>query len=401
MARKSIISATAAAVAGVVTLSGCGGSAVSEQDNAAKTTSTSTVNVGFMAPKSGPYAILGKYLGQGVDLYLDQHGKKIGGRTLNLVQADEGADPKTALPEVRKLLQQDKVVALTGIINSGVGAAAAPALTEAGVPLLTTANDYAGKYDHWWNAGWGNFGTTVAMADYLGEQAKQDGVYLIASDYTGGHGVIGQMAGALQERGVKVVGQTFSPYGTTKDYQPYLAKIKASGAKHVFAFFAGQEAIQFVQQYKQFGLDKSAQLYSNFALTEGVLGAERDAAEGIVTVSNYSTTLDNPANKAFVDAFTKKFNEPPTVYAEASYSAMLALDKTIGGMKGAVTGPALQSALASMGDVDSPRGTWTFDQNRGPVENFYILQVKKAANGFEQPVIKDSGKYGTKGNKVQ
>jgi branched-chain amino acid transport system substrate-binding protein len=391
----------AAALAGVVTLSGCGGSAVSDQSGAAKGGDTATVNIGFMAPQSGPYAILGKYLTQGVDLYLDQKGAKLGGHKLNLVRVDEGADPKTALPEVRKLLQQDKVVAVTGIINSGVGAAAAPALTEAGVPLLTTANDYAGKYDHWWNAGWGNFGTTVAMADYLAEQAKGDSVYLIASDYTGGHGVIGQMAGALKERGVKIAGETYSPYGTTKDYQPFLAKIKASGAKHVFAFYAGQEAIQFVQQYKQFGLDKSAQLYSNFALTEGVLGAERDAAEGIVTVSNYSTTLDNPANKAFVDAFTKKFNEPPTVYSEASYSAMLALDKTVGEMKGQVTGPAIQKALASMGDVDSPRGTWTFDENRGPVESFYILQVKKTANGLEQPVIKDSGKYGTRGNKVQ
>lgn len=76
-------------------------------------------------------------------------------------------------------------------------------------------------------------------------------------------------------------GQVKTPFGTTQDYPPFLSQIRSSGAKATFAFFAGGEAVSFVQQYTQFGLNDSAPLYGVGFLTEGsVLEAQREAGRG-------------------------------------------------------------------------------------------------------------------------
>ena len=59
--------------------------------------------------------------------------------------------------------------------------------------------------------------------------------------------------------GGKIVGEDYPKLGET-DYAPYLTKIKQSGAKAVFAFFSGTDAVNFVKQYDEFGLKQGIKL---------------------------------------------------------------------------------------------------------------------------------------------
>ena len=86
------------------------------------------------------------------------------------------------------------------------------------------------------------------------------------------------------------------------------------------AVFAGSDAIKFVKQYAEYGLKGEIPLVGTILLTDDlILQQQGDAAIGITSASHYASALENPANKAFVEAYRKKFKRDPTLYSEASY----------------------------------------------------------------------------------
>src|SRR4029453_18710795 len=84
---------------------------------------------------------------------------------------------------------------------------------------------------------------------------------------------------AFEAAGGQVAGTELTPFGTTTNFQPYLARIQRSGAEGVYCFYAGAEAVAFVKQYQQFGLADRIPLYCSGFVTEGgVLKAQGGAA---------------------------------------------------------------------------------------------------------------------------
>ena len=69
------------------------------------------------------------------------------------------------------------------------------------------------------------------------------------------------------------------------------------------------------------GLKNKIPLYGNGFLTEGVLEALGNDAEGIKTTLHYSDDLPNDANLEFRDKYQKKFNQFPDVYSVQGYDA--------------------------------------------------------------------------------
>ena len=82
------------------------------------------LKVGLLAALSGTYAAVGKDLRDGFQLYLDTHNGKLGGHPVDLVVGDEGDGPATAVPAATKMVKDDRVLALTGVVGGGSVAAA-------------------------------------------------------------------------------------------------------------------------------------------------------------------------------------------------------------------------------------------------------------------------------------
>src|SRR5918992_3236272 len=90
--------ATVLAVAALA-LAGCGGSSL---DQSGGGQSGGDVKIGLLLPLSGVYAPLGQEMRAGFQLYLDQHGGKLGGRTIKVGTAGEGGGPQTGVPAGQK-----------------------------------------------------------------------------------------------------------------------------------------------------------------------------------------------------------------------------------------------------------------------------------------------------------
>src|SRR3712207_1989799 len=102
-----------------------------------------TIRVGLVIPQAGVYTPLGEDMQQGWDLWLEQNDGRMGDYEVETVVADEGEGPDTGVPAIQRLLQEEQVDVVVGIVNSATALGAAEQFTEA-QKLLIVANAGAG-----------------------------------------------------------------------------------------------------------------------------------------------------------------------------------------------------------------------------------------------------------------
>lgn len=354
------------------------------------------IKVGLVVPQAGVYAPLGTDMKRAWELWLERHGGKLGAYAVTTVVTDEGETPQTGVPAIQKLLQNDQVDAIVGVVSSAVALGAKDLIAEAR-KLLLVGNAGAGaitgtaRSPYIWRSSFTNAQVAAVMGKHLASLTEAGPVYLIAPDYAAGTEVIRGFKTTFEAGGGKIAGEAKPAFGKTLDYQPFLTGIQASGAKATFCFFSGAEAVAFVKQYAQFGLSTQIPLYGSGFLTEGsVLAAQGDAAVGIQTTLHYSTELDIPANKDFVAAWKAKFNAMPSVFSVQMWDAANVLDRALATAT-ALDGDSLAKAMSSVGTItDSPRGPWSFE-GQSPRQRFYLRKVEKRDAGYVNAVVADLG----------
>ena len=347
------------------------------------------IKVGLLLPYSGVYAALGEEIDAGFTLGLNSFGAGTG-TTFEIVREDTEAKPPVGLAKTRKLILEDEVDVLAGIVSSGVLGAVRDVVDGAGVPLIVAnaGNDEAtGEACSPWivRMSFSNGQVNRPMGAWMYEQGIRK-VYTLAPDYAAGRQMIDAFAATFTAAGGEIVGQEFTPFQKTQDFGPYLAQAKASGADAVYVFYAGGEAISFVKQYDSFGLKADLPLYgAGFLTSQLYVDAQGPAAEGVITALHYVPTIDNAANAAFVEAFRAETGRVPSEYAVQGYDAARALVEAT--KTGAADRAALAGALRQV-SFDGPRGTLSIDPaTNNLVQPIYVYETVAGENGLTQKVL--------------
>ncbi|MET9602883.1 ABC transporter substrate-binding protein [Streptomyces sp. NPDC006459] len=365
---------------GLLLATGCGGASLGTGD---KSKQTGPVKIGLLVPQSGTYKALGDDMKAGFELYVQQHGGRLGGREVQIVVADEGETADSGKAAAEKLVKQDRVLAVSGVVSSATVNGVKDLFETSRIPLVgsnaspTTLT--GAKYI--WRTSYVNDEPGKALGKHVAERAGGP-VFLIAAGYQAGKDEIEGFKSTFLPAGGSIAGEeVYTPFPGTKNFQPYLSQIENSGAKAVFCFYAGGAAVDFVKQYRDFGLAGRIPLYAPGFLTEGgVLKGQGDAANGVLTALNYSADLANAANRTFAPAYKAAHGTDPTTYAMASWDAAQVLDKAIAAAGGNVTPETVNAAISTIGDIDSPRGTWRFNSGGTPIQPWYLREVKLGAN---------------------
>ena len=346
------------------------------------------IKVGMILPYSGVYAALGQDIDDGFTLGLDTFGKDVA--TFDIVREDDETKPPVGLAKTKKLILQDEVDVLTGVVSSGVLGAIRDVVDGAGVPLIVSnaGNDEATGETcspYITRVSFSNHQVNTPMGQYLVDQGVKK-VFTIAPDYAAGRQMIDAFTEAFTAAGGEVVGQEWPAFQKTQDFGPYLANAKASGADAVYVFFAGGEAISFVKQYDSFGLKAEMPLYGSGFLTSSLyVNAEGPAAEGVITALHYVPTLDNPENAAFVAAFKEKTGRIPSEYAVHGYDAARALVEAV--KSGATDRDTLAAALPKVA-FTGPRGDLRIDPaTNNIVQPMHVYETVAGAEGLTQKVL--------------
>ena len=345
------------------------------------------LKVGVIATLSGPPAVLGQQLRNGVQLAVKTLGGKIGGREVEIIIQDDELKPDGAVTKVKALIERDKVDFIIGPIFSNVLQAIFKPVTDGGAILISPnagTSNFAGKECN------ANFFVTSYQNDQVfavaGKHAQDSGLkkaFLMAPNYQAGRDAL---AGFKSFFKGEVADEVYVPLGHL-DYSAELSKIAAAKPDAVYVFLPGGMGINFVKQFRQSGLADKTVFLSAFTVDESTLPAQQDAALGFFAGANWAPNLDNAANKKFVADYEKEFGAVPATYAFQAYDAALLVD---GALK--ITGgktdnkDALRAALKKA-NFTSLRGEFKFNTNNYPIQDFYLVKVAKRTDGKFQTEI--------------
>jgi branched-chain amino acid transport system substrate-binding protein len=339
------------------------------------------VKVGLMLPYSGTFAELGQNITNGFKLAIDEKGGKIAGRTIEYVELDDESAPAKANENANKLIRRDNVDVLVGTVHSGVALTMARVAKNTGALMIIPnagADELTGALcsPNIFRASFSNWQAGYAVGALMAQKHKT--AVSLAWNYAAGDEQTAGFKQAFEEGGGKVLKHLSLPFPNT-EFQPLLTEIATIQPDAVYAFVAGAAQVKLTKDYEASGLKDKIPLYGAF-LTEGTLEAQGSSAQGMLTTLHYADGIDNPKNKAFIEAYKKAHGEAPDVFAVQGYdSAQL----FIAGLE-AVNGDTSkkEQMIQAMENVtlDSPRGPLSFSKSHNPVMNMYIREARGNEN---------------------
>ncbi|MBM4298766.1 MAG: ABC transporter permease, partial [Deltaproteobacteria bacterium] len=312
-------------------------------------------------------------------------GGKLGGRELEYFTVDDEADPSKAPENTNKLVQRDKVDILVGTVHSGVQMGMVKIAKEtntlmiipnAGLDAATGAlcapNIFRSSFSNWQ--------PSYPMGKVLADRGIRN-VISLAWKYGAGEEAIAGFTEGFIKAGGKTVRGLWIPFPNA-EFQALLTEIAAQKPDAVFVFFAGGGAAKFIKDYTAAGLRRSIPLYGSGFLTDGILDAILDSAQGIETTLHYADGLNTKRDKEFRAAYTKAFSTEPDVYAVQGYDAGLLLAGGLEAVKGNIGNRKELIAAMEKAKIDSPRGAWTMSKAHNPIQDIYLRKVAGRENRF-------------------
>ena len=355
------------------------------------------LKVGLMLPFSGTFAALGDSIATAFEMLLAEKGGKLGGRAVQTIRLDDESDPSKAVQNVNRLLTRDKADVLVGTVHSGVVMALVQASRERGVPLIIpNAGNVAATRDlcspSVFRTSFSNWQPAYGLGKALAAQGIKRAAW-VSWDYAAGKESGEGFADGLRAGGAELVKTLLLPFPET-NFQPILAQVPGLDVQAVGAFFAGGGAVQFVRDYAAAGFRDRIPLSGSGFLTEGTLGAQGAAAEGVRTALHYGDGIDNARNAAFRSAFKERAKREADVYAVQGYDAGQLLAAGLEATKGDVEADKALFAAMGAARIDSPRGAFTLSASHNPVQNIYLREAKGGLNtviGIAAPALADPG----------
>jgi branched-chain amino acid transport system substrate-binding protein len=293
-----------------------------------------TVKIGFIDPLSGPFANIGQNQLKSWQFTAEQFNKKNpAGVKFEFVPFDNKGSPQESLNNLKAAIDQGIRYVVQG---NGSGAAAAisdavskhnernPGKEVVYINYAAVDPDLTNSKCSFWHFRM-DADTSMkmeALTSFMKDQPDVKNVYLINQNYAHGVQVSKYFKDTIARKrpDVKVVGDDLHPLGQVKDFAPFVAKIKASGADSVVTGNWGQDLTLLIKAAKDAGLN--ANFYTYYALTGGVPTAMAAGVGGkvrVVAIGHNSV----PGILKWQDEFKAKFNDD--WYTLQTYNAIAML----------------------------------------------------------------------------
>jgi branched-chain amino acid transport system substrate-binding protein len=342
-----------------------------------------TIKIGFVSTFSGPTAVIGNDMRNSFELALDHLGRKMGGKPVEVIYEDDGQKPDVGKQKTEKLVQSDHVDFIAGYIWSNVLLASLKTAVDSQTFLISAnagPSQLAGELcsPYVFSTSWQNDQTPQAMGLYMNQKGVKS-VYLIGPNYAAGKDML---AGVKSTFKGEVVGEEYTVWPTQLDFSAELTKARNSKAESIFVFYPGAAGVQFLNQYAQAGIKQQMPLYTAFTVDELSLPLQKDNALGVPGAQEWVNDLPNEQNKKFVaDYHTKYPGLRPTYYGAQAYDAAQLINSAVVAVGGDTSKKDAMKAAMEKADFKSLRGSFKYGNNHIPIQNFYLQDVVKDADG--------------------
>ena len=343
------------------------------------------IKIGYMATLTGDGATWGQHERDGALLAVKDINAKGGllGRPLELICYDVKGKPEEGVNAVRRLIYDDKVVAIGGTNYSGIQLAIAPIAEKGQVPVIATAatnptvtvDPNTGKVrPYMFRISYTDPYQGRVIADYL---IKKCGAKKLA--------IIGDVGDAYSEGLTEFIRKTADENGVENNFWAFRGGDVDFRAQLTAAREWGADAVALTMLYKEMGLviKQAAELdwkplfMGGDGYSPNMFDIAGKAMDG--TYWMYPMNADDPALAPFKDAFRKEYGRDVTEMLNAvyAYDALLMIAHAIE-TAGVAEGPAIRDALENTRDFEATHFVWTVNkETHDPLDkSASILGVK-------------------------
>jgi branched-chain amino acid transport system substrate-binding protein len=343
------------------------------------------IKIGQFGSMTGGEATFGQSTDKGVRLAIDAKNAAGGikGKKIVLLTEDNQGKPEEAAAVVKKLITQDKVIALLGEVASTRSLAAAPIAQQYKIPMVSPSSTNPKVTQV------GDFIFRVCfidpfqgpvMARFAHDNLKLMKVAILKdlkSDYSLGLAEFFQKK--FKEMGGTVVSEQTFQTGDS-DFKGQLTRIRSSNPDAIFIPAYYTEVGLIARQARQLGL-KAVLLGGDGWDSPKLFEIGQDAVNGAYFSNHYASESPVIATQNFIKKYKEKYNETPDGLAAAGYDAAQIL---INAMEKApeLTSVAIRNELAKTKDFDGATGKITINSDRNADKDAFIVKVDGKALKF-------------------
>lgn len=280
--------------------------------------------IGGVISLSGPYGLLGEDMRRGVQIAIDERQGKVLGVPIEVTWEDDETKPQPAVQKATKLVSEGAHM-IFGALSSASTLAVMNITKQRKIPHLVTisADDKitvpgGSRYTF-------RTSNTLDMENRMALSYLQDKklkkLYAVAADYQATRDGWDWFRKQAEKNGVQITGEDFAPLGN-RDFSSIIDKIAKSDADGVFLSLTGSDVVTFLKQAGQVNLGKTRVIFGPVVADETMAAGVGPAALGVNSGLRYHYTIDNAANRKFVEAYQKKYNAFPPMAAGEAYDGM-------------------------------------------------------------------------------
>ena len=316
--------------------------------------------VGDILPLTGPPALLGVAHNLGVKAAIAEVNAAggINGRKLRLISEDDGYVPSRTVQGVRKLINSDKVFALTSVSGTAQAQAAMPLIVQAGLPAMAPITTYEGLYKptikNVFAVGYDMSSAVEELVTRMADRYPGKKWALISQDDDYGENVRAGFERAAKAKKLQVVSSQIYKKGQT-DFSSEILKVKQSGAEALMAGGVLGENVTMVKELERIAhkIPVGVTYVSRVPASAKMMGS---AADNVYTV-DYVYLESSPQGKVFVDKIGKLLSPEEmgrvNRYTYTGYAATRALFDAMGRCGKALTWDCTNAELAKVSNLDT------------------------------------------------
>jgi branched-chain amino acid transport system substrate-binding protein len=344
------------------------------------TTSPAAIKIGEVDPLTGGVSQFGIGCHQGFVLAFEEINAEGGilGQKIELVTEDDQSKPGQSATAVRKLITQDKVVALLGDATSSATLEAAPIAQADKIPMITPTATNPRITEV------GDFIFRVCFLDefqgrvlarFAREKLKAQKIFTLTDvkqDYS--IDLLKFFKEEFTKLGGTIVGEQSYSTGDT-DFRAQLTPIRVAKPDAVFVPGYYQEVALIVKQARQIGLTMPFIGCDGWA-NQTLLAIGGKAVDGCFFTNHFSPDDQSPIVNSFVTKYQEKYGVLPDTFSALGYDAARLLADAIK-RAGSSDPQAIRDALAKTAGFQGVTGEISLDANRNASKPGLIVTVKQ------------------------
>jgi len=280
---KRILGLLSLLVLGLAVITGCGGS---KDSSGQADKGKEPVKIGVVLDITGPSSSLGVPERDSIELIKEELKAKggINGQPVEIIILDNGSDETKAVLAAKKLVEQEKVVALVGASTSGPSMAMVNIAQKAQIPMVSAAASIRivePVSERKWIFKTAQNDAVVAgkMLEYLQTRGIKKVAFLHMSNTFGESGKV-EFEKAAKAAGVEIVA-TEKFEATDKDMTTQLTRIKGFNPEGVVVWAIPPTASILTKNFKQLGFQVPL-VHSHGVGNQKFIELAGDAANGVV-----------------------------------------------------------------------------------------------------------------------